>query len=118
MIVTTTKHAIKVQADDIKNRFYSGRMDALLDELQIGDVEDFERGIKNLHADIVTVDEEGYSSLFRDGYTMVLLGEKDFEFIETWFKRDMPAAGPEELVVSIMRGKEVIEEVHYSDLSY
>lgn len=115
MIITTTKHTITVQADSLKNRFYNGRMELLQDELQYGYTDHFERGIKNLHADIVTIKDEGFRSLFQSGYTMVLLGDKDFDYVEQFFKRD---DSTEELVVSIMNGNEILEEVHHSDLSY
>lgn len=116
MITTTTKHTITVQYSDMKSSFYSSQLDMIKDELHGEDNKTFEHGIKNLHADIVTIENEGFGSLFRDGYTMVLLPGKDFDFVDEWFGDNKHLS--EELVVVIMKGEKVVEEVRHTDLCY
>ena len=116
MITTTTKHTITVQFNDIKSNFYQAQLDMIKDELHGGDIETFEQAIKNLHADIVTIGDDGFGALFREGYTMVLLPGKDFDFVDEWFSDNKNLS--EELVVVIMKDGKVVEEVRHTDLYY
>lgn len=112
---TTTKHTITVEFENLKKRFYSGQLDIIQDDLHAGDVEHFEKGIKNLASDIQTIDDEGFRSLFQDGYTMVLLSGEEFDFVENFFAEKK---SEEELIVAVVRNDKIVEEIHHSELSY
>jgi hypothetical protein len=112
---TTTRHIIRVTSDQLKRRFYEGQMNILQDELQEGDTNFFEKGIKNLHDDIQTIENKGFRSVFLDGYTMVVLSPEEFDFVDSFFSKKKP---DEELIIAVLRNGSIIEEIHHSDLSY
>lgn len=113
---TIIKRTLKVDSKDMKQRFYSSRLELLGDYLS-DNPEDFEQQIKHLHADIVTLKDEGFRSLFQDGYTMVLLTGEEFDFVDSFM--DKPGKGTEEeLTIAVTRNGEVVEEIPYTDLSY
>ena len=115
-ITTTTKHTITVNAADMKKRFCEAYMDILNDSLN-DDMENFTMDLNRFQDDLHSINKHGFSGAFKEGYTMMLLGGKEFDFVEEWFNK--PGSAQEELVVRIVdnEGKEV-EVVQSADLNY
>lgn len=113
---TTTVHTINVDFNDLKERFYNSRLEILTENLE-DSIESFERDVKNLSTDIHNINERGFTNLFNAGYTMVLLSDEEFEFVEMFFDRLKPSS-KEELVIAITRNGLVIEEVKHEYISY
>jgi hypothetical protein len=117
-IKTTTKHTITVNASDLKKNLCSAFMDMLSDELKDvnHDFEYFKMDLDRLQDELESIDKNGFTNTFRDGYTMMLLG-KEFDYIDEWFNR--PNSKEEELVVRIVDhlGME-LEVINHEDLCY
>jgi hypothetical protein len=118
-IKTTKKHTVTVQATDLKKNLCSAFVDMLSDELKdiATDFQYFKMDLDKLHDELDSIEKNGFTNSFRDGYTMMLLG-KEFDFIDEWFNRPK-FKDEEELVVRIVNhlGDE-IEVVKHEDLSY
>ena len=118
-IKTTTKHTVTVQASDLKRNLCSAYVQMLQDELEAKttDFEYFKMDLDRLQDELNSIEKHGFTQTFRDGSTMMLLNNEDFEFVDTWFNK--PKSNEEELVVRILDhlGKE-IEVVKHEDLSY
>ena len=117
MITSTTLHTIKTTEEQLKKNLYSSYVDILADGLKEDNVEFFERDAHRLSSAIQDVNKLGFEELFKEGYTMVLLDPKDFEFVEEWI--DKPKfPGEENLQVVIAKADGSVEIVSHEDLSY
>ena len=119
-IKTTTKTTLTVNASDLKKNLYSSFIQLIQDELDgaQNDFEYFRMDLNRFQDEADSIEKHGFAQAFRDGYTMMLLNDKDFTFVDEWlnkpdFKTD------EELVVSIVDhlGTQ-IEVVNHVDLNY
>ena len=116
MITTVTLHKIHTTEERLKRNFYSAYSDIFTDNLKEDTVEFFEHDAHRLSSAIQTIDKHGFASLFRDGYTMMLLNPNDFEFVDKWFNK--PGSADEELQIIIEKKNGSIEIVSPEDLSY
>jgi hypothetical protein len=117
MIKTTTLHTINTTEEKLKKNLYSAYTDILADGLNEDTVEFFEYDAHRLSEAIQTIDKNGFASLFQDGFTMMLLDPKDFDFLENWVgKPKFP--NEEDLVVKILMENGTTQVVNHSDLSY
>lgn len=122
MITTTTKHTIKVERDDLKSNIYKAFQVMLQDHLDDGkeSLEYFEMDNGRLSDVINTINKGGLSGLrdlFAEGYTMMLLNDDDFCYVDNFFGKKLEKQG-EELEVHIMHEGRVLEIVKHDDLSY
>lgn len=119
MITTTTKHTIKVERDDLKSNIYKAFHFMLQDHLDDGkeSLEYFEIDNGRLSDVINAINKEGFRDLFAEGYTMMLLNDNDFCYVEDFFGKKLDKQG-EELEVHIMHEGRVLEIVKHDDLSY
>jgi hypothetical protein len=119
MIKTTTKHTVTVKASELKKNLYGSFMQLLQDELDgaENDFEYFQMDLNRMQDEVDSIEKNGFAQSFRDGYTMMLLNDKDFTFVDEWFNKTGYAE--EELVVRIVDhlGNQ-IEVVPSVDLSY
>ena len=118
-IKTTTKHTLTVKASDLKKNLYSSFMQLLQDELDGAqhDFEYFKMAFNRFRDEVDSIEKHGFAQAFRDGYTMMLLSNSDFTFVEKWFNK--PNSAKEELVVRIVNHLDCqIELVQHVDLSY
>ena len=117
MIKTTTLHTITTTEEQLKRNLYSSYVDILTDGLKEDTVEFIEHDVHRLSEAIQTVDKHGFASLFKEGYTMMLLDSEDFEFIEKWFTKTLVFNG-EDLVVKILMKNGTTQVVNSDELSY
>ena len=117
-IKTVTKHVITVNAADMKKRFCEAFMDILNDNLTVdNDMEGFSMELNRFQDDLNYIDKHGFRQAFKDGYTMMLLGGKEFDFVEEWFNR--PGSAQEELCIRILDNDgNQMEIVPHVDLNY
>ena len=117
MIKTSTLHTINATEEQLKKNLYSSYVDILTDGLKEDNVKFFEHDVHRLSAAIQDISKLGFAELFKEGYTMVLLDPKDFEFVEEWI--DKPKfPGEENLQVVIAKADGSVEIVSHEDLSY
>jgi len=119
-IKTTKKHTIKVQATKLKKNLYSSFVDLLRDELieAESDFDYFRIDLNRFHDEITSIEKNGFTSSFKDGYTMMLLDSDVFDFVEQWFNKPK-FDGEEELEISIRNHlDDEIQIVKHTDLSY
>lgn len=119
MITTTTKHTIKVERDGLKSNIYKAFQVMLQDHLNDGkdSLEYFEIDNGRLSDVINTINKESFRDLFAEGYTMMLLDDGDFCYVDNFFGKKLEKQG-EELEIHIMHNGHVLEIVKHDDLSY
>jgi len=84
MITVRKVTTIEVTADELKKTFYSAFVDILNDGLTDG-IENFEMEANRLSDAMATINKHGFTPLFKEGYTMMLLPGKEFDVIEDFF---------------------------------
>ena len=112
-IKTTTLHTINTTEEKLKKNLYS----CYLDTMSCDDVEYFENDVHRLSSAIQDLNNLGFKELFKDGYTMMLLDVRDFEFVER-FHTKPKFKDEEELVVKILMKDGSTQVVSQEDLSY
>jgi hypothetical protein len=114
MITTTTQYQINTTEEQLKKNLYSAYLDILTDGFK-DDVEYFEHDAHRLSAVIEDIGKNGFRSVFRDGYTMMLLTSDDFNFVEKWFRDEQPNQSLQ-IVIKMSNGEtEIVDD---EDLSY
>lgn len=110
---TTTKKTTKIQVTETElcKSFYENYMDLLQDTVKEEDPGFFESEIHRLSDAISGIHKSGFTPLFEDGYTMMLLDPKAFEIVEDWREGDVI-----ELVITKDNGS--IEVVTQDRMSY
>jgi len=116
-IKTTTLHTIHTTEEKLKKNLYSSYVDILTDGLKEDTTEFFEHDAHRLSESIQTVDKHGFASLFKDGFTMMLLDAQDFDFVDRWFNKPK-FSNEEDLVVKISMKNGTTQVVNADDLSY
>lgn len=116
MIKTSTLHTINATEEQLKKNLYSSYVDILTDGLKEDTVEFFEHDVHRLSEAIQTVDKHGFASLFKEGFTMMLLDSEDFKFLEKWHFHDKDETENLQVVITKKNGQ--IEIVSQEDLYY
>ena len=116
-IKTTTLHTINATEEQLKRNLYSSYLDIFTDGLKEDTVEFIEHDVHRLSEAIQTVDKHGFASLFKEGYTMMLLDSEDFDFVDKWFNKPKFTNG-EDLVVKILMKNGTTQVVNSDELSY
>lgn len=116
-IKTTTLHTINTTEEKLKRNLYSSYLDILNDSLKEDIVEYFALEAHRLSEAIQTVDKHGFASLFKDGFTVMLLDNDDFEFVDKWFNKPK-FFNEEDLVVKILMKNGTTQVVNADELSY
>ena len=120
MIKTSTLHTIYTTERQLKKNLYGAYAELLHDDAPIGegnnDVETFENDIHRLSGLIQDLRRNGFTDLFKDGYTMMLLDPQDFDFVDKWMNK--PGSGDEGLQIVIAKDDKSTEIVSHEDLSY
>jgi len=111
MITTTKTTKIQVTETEIRKSFYTNYMDLLQDTVKEEDPGFFESEIHRLSDAISSSYKSGFTPLFEDGYTMMLLDPKAFEIVEDWREGDVV-----ELVITKDDGS--VEVVTQDRMSY
>jgi hypothetical protein len=117
MIKTTTLHTINTTEEKLKRNLYSAYVDIFNDGLKEDTVEFFEPDVHRLSEAIQTVDKHGFASLFKNGYTVMLLDAEDFDFVDKWFNKPK-FFNEEDLVVKILMKNGTTQVVNHDVLSY
>lgn len=115
MIKTTTLHTINTTEENLKKNFYSSYLDILTDGLK-DDIEYFEHDVHRLSSAIQDIEKLGFTELFKEGYTMMLLDPNYFNFVDEWFNKDGSAEENLQIVITKKNGQ--VELVSDKDLSY
>ena len=110
---TTTKKTTKITITEteLRKSFYENYMDLLQDTVKEEDPGFFESEIHRLSDAISGIHKSGFTPLFEDGYTMMLLDSKAFDIVEDWREGDVI-----ELVIKKDDGS--IEVVTHEQMSY
>lgn len=90
---------------------YENYVDLLKDVVDEENPEHFENEIYRLSDAISSTHKSGFTHLFLDGYTMMLLDPKSFDVVENWEKGDVI-----ELVIQKDDGS--VEVVTHDQMSY
>ena len=89
MITTTKTTKIQVTQTELCKSFYTNYMDLLQDTVKEEDPGFFESEIHRLSDAISGIHKHGFTHLFEDGYTMMLLEPSQFEIVEDWQAGDV-----------------------------
>ena len=116
MIKTTTLHTINTTEEKLKQNLYASYLDLLTDGLK-DDVDFFENDVHRLSDAIQTIDKHGFASLFKEGFTMMLLDAEDFNFVER-FHNKPKFPNEEDLIVKILMKNGTTQVVNHDELSY
>lgn len=116
-IKTITLHTINTTEEKLKKNLYASYLDILSDGLKEDTVEFFENDTHRLSDAIQTIDKHGFVSLFKEGFTMMLLDLEDFEFVDKWFNKPK-FPNEQDLVVKILMENGTTQVVNADDLSY
>ena len=114
MIKTSTLHTIYTTERQLKSNLYGAYVELLSDEGS--DIEVFENDICRISGLIQDIWKNGFTDLFKDGHTMMLLDPKDFNFVDKWMNK--PGSGDESLQIVITKDDKSTEIVSHEDLSY
>ena len=116
-MTTKTIHTLKVQADIIKSNLISSFIDLLHDE-KGEDIDIIEADINRLTDCLQQLNKKQYSSIFAEGYTSLLLGNKDFQQVENFFNEYSNNDNHIiEIVVVDVDGK-IVEVIEEDSISY
>ena len=115
MIITTTRtiKTTKIQATETEllRDFYKNYMELLDDTVNEEDPGFFESEIHRLSDAISSTRKNGFTHLFEEGYTMMILGPEEFELVENWNEGDQI-----ELVITKDDGS--VEVITHEQMSY
>ena len=111
MITTTKTTKIQVTKTELCKVFYDNYMEMLKDVVNEENPEYFENEIHRLSDAISGIHKHGFTHLFEDGYTMMLLEPKAFDLVEGWREGDEL-----ELVINNEDGS--VEVVTHDQMSY
>ena len=115
MMITTTKTIkntkIQITKNELLQSFYKNYVDLLKDTVDDEDTSIFESEIHRLSDAISSTHKNGFTQLFEDGYTMMILDPKTFELVENWNEGDQI-----ELVITDHDGS--VEVVTHEQMSY
>jgi hypothetical protein len=109
------KYIITTSETNLKKNFYESYADLLTDSLG-DDMEYFEMDVNRLSDCIQQIDKYGFTPLFKDGYTMMLLSSNDFRDVEDFFREH--SNDDAELEIHIQGSNTIREIVKHNDLSY
>ena len=111
MITTNKATKIRVTKTELCKVFYDNYMEMLKDVVNEENPEYFENEIHRLSDAISGIHKHGFTHLFEDGYTMMLLEPKAFDLVESWKEGDVL-----ELVITSEDGS--VEVVERDQMSY
>lgn len=112
------KYIITTNATELKKNLYSSYADLLQDSLE-DDLEYFEMDVNRLSDCIEQIEKHGFTPLFKDGYTMMLLSPKDFQSVEDFFREHSNDDAELEIHIQGLKGSNTLREiVKHDDLSY
>ena len=115
MIKTSTLHTINATEEQLKKNLYSSYLDILNDLFNNeATVKCFENDVHRLSSAIQDIDKHGFTSLFKEGYTMMLLDTEDFNFVDQWFNEP----GNSNLQVVVTKANGSVEIISQEDLCY
>lgn len=117
MIKTIKLHTINTTEETLKRNLYSSYLDIFTDGLKEDTVDFFENDVHRLSDAIQTIDKHGFASLFKDGYTAMLLDAEDFNFVER-FHNKPKFPNEEDLIVKILMKNGTTQVVNQDELSY
>lgn len=109
------KYIITVSETVLRKNLYSSYVDLLNDSLG-DDLEYFEMDVNRLSDCVEQINKNGFTPLFKDGYTMMLLSPHDFTDVEKFFREH--SNDDAELEIHIQRSNTLREIVKHDDLSY
>lgn len=116
-MTTTTQYTIAVTETELKKNFAASITDLLSDHIKYDeDIETFETDLNMLQDNFAMINKYGFRSLFKEGFTPMLLSEKDFEDVENFFRHH--SADDSKLQIIISKEDKDDEVVEENDISY
>lgn len=102
------KHILEVPAESLKRNFASNYLNALQDELKAGeDMEQFTSILNRFQDEMNSIEKHGFTGLFYDGMTNMLLDDTDFQDVEKFYQ-GKPAEEELEIVVVYPNGRKAV----------
>lgn len=116
-MIATTNYTIHTTEAELKKNFAASITDLLSDHIKYDEeIETFESDLFMLQDNFASINKHGFRSLFKEGFTPMLLNEKDFEDVEDFFRHHSADDSKLQIVISKEdKQDEVIEEC---DISY
>ena len=116
-MTTTTQYTITVTETELKKNFAASITDLLSDHIKFDeDIETFESDLFMLQDNFATINRSGFRSLFKEGFTPMLLSQKDFEDVEDFFRHH--SADDSKLQIIISKEDKENEVIGHDDISY
>jgi hypothetical protein len=115
MMITTTRTVkttkIQVTENELLQSFCKNYMELLKDTVDEEDPNIFESEIHRLSDAISSTRKHGFTQLFQEGYTMMILDPKTFEIVENWNEGD-------HIELVITKDDRSVEVVTHEQMSY
>ena len=116
-MTTTTQYTITVTETELKKNFAASITDLLSDHIKYDeDIETFESDLNMLQDNFAMINKHGFRSLFKEGFTPMLLNYKDFEDVENFFREH--SADDNALQIIISKEDKEDEVIGHDDISY
>lgn len=116
MKITKITTIIEVTAEELKQNIYGAFCDLIKESLD-DDTEFFENDVNRLYDVIYTIPKSGFTPLFKEGYTAMLLSSGDMDAVEQ--QDNMTSSVKRELEVRILDSEKRVQEiVKQQDLNY
>ena len=116
-MITTTQYTITVTETELKKNFAASITDLLSDHIKYDeDIETFESDLFMLQDNFASINKSGFRSLFKEGFTPMLLSQKDFEDVEDFFRHH--SADDSKLQIIISKEDKEDETVEEYNISY
>jgi hypothetical protein len=111
---TTVIHTIEIDYYETLKRFVERNND-ILNDLADDNLNELYIHLQSYAQAIKDFSEYKIKNICKEGYTMMLLGEEEFEFIEGFFITDPEN---EDIQLKVVRDKEVVEIIPSDYLQY
>ena len=111
---TTIIHTIEINYYEALKHFVACNND-LLNDLADDNTNELYIHVQSYAQAIKDFSEYKIKNICKEGYTMMLLGEEELEFVESFFTRDPEN---EDIQLKVVRDKEVVEIIPSDYLQY
>ena len=116
-MTTNTQYTITVTETELKKNFAASIADLLSDHIKYDeDIETFESDLFMLQDNFATINRSGFRSLFKEGFTPMLLNDKDFKDVDDFFRQH--SADDSKLQIVITKEDKDDEVIGHDDISY
>lgn len=113
----TQHHTIHTTEVELKKNFAASITDLLSDHIKHDEeIETFEADLFMLSDHFASINKSGFKSLFKEGFTPMLLNDKDFKDVENFFREH--SNDDSKLQIIISKEDKENEVINEEDISY